>query len=115
MLEMLLDQTLDLFQPVRTVDRYQSQVYIWPVNPAASYRCRLQLMSKTTDDPEKGTPRQWQVYLPASAALATVNDRVRIDGLWYEVVSVYPVHTPRGLHHIEMVIVAYSGTVPNDG
>lgn len=113
MLANLLDQTLELYQPTKTLDRYRAQIYVWPSTPTATYRCRLQLMSKTNDSPEKGTPRQWQVYLPGEAVAATVNDRVRISGNWYEVVSVYPVHTPAGLHHIEMVVVAFSGEVPS--
>lgn len=114
MLPSLLDQTLELWQPVKTADRYHSQVYTWPGALALSTRCRLQLMSKTNDNPLKGTPRQWQVYASRALAVATVNDRVRIAGDWFEVVSVYPVHTPRGIHHVEMVVVAYSGELPNE-
>lgn len=114
MLKRLLDQTLELWQPVRTVDRYGSQKYIWQGSMVLSSRCRLQLLSTTTDNPQKGTPLQWQVYAGPELAVATVNDRVKIDANWFEVVTVYPVHTPRGLHHIQMVVVAYSGEVPNE-
>ena|ERR1700755_2399287 len=114
MLPALLDQTLELWQPVRVTDRYNSQKYTWPGALAVTTRCRMQLMSRTNDDPPRGTPRQWQVYAGAALAVATVNDRILVDGNWFEIVSVYPVHTPRGLHHMEIVVVAYSGELPNE-
>jgi hypothetical protein len=114
MLSDLLDQTMELWQPVKVVDRYGSQKYSWPGSLAVTTRCRLQLMSTTADSPIAGTPRQWQVYVGREAAAATVNDRVRIDSDWFEIVSVYPVHTPAGLHHMQLVVVAYAGEVPNE-
>jgi hypothetical protein len=114
MLQNLLDQTLELWQPGRVVDRYGSLKYVWPGTLAVATRCRLQLMSTTTDSPTAGTPRQWQVYAGREVAVATVNDRVRIDSNWFEIVSVYPVHTPQGLHHTQLVVVAYAGELPNE-
>lgn len=111
MLSQLLDQTLLLYQPVRTVDSYRSQVYSWSVSPVLTAPCRLQLMDSTVDAPRDGTPREWQVYAGPELGVATIHDRVSIGGLLFDVVSVYPVHTPRGLHHIEMVVVAYQGEV----
>lgn len=113
-LRSLLSLPLELWQPVKTTDRYGSQKYIWPGNLAVSTRCRLQLLSTTTDAPAKGTPRQWQVYAGPEVAVATVNDRVKINTDWFEIVSVYPVYTPASLHHMELVVVAYSGEVPNE-
>jgi hypothetical protein len=110
----LLNLTLELYQPVRVTDAYRSQKYVWPTTPTATFPCRLQRMSPTLDSPAKGTLRQWQVYLPADASVASDDDRVTIDGRWFDVVSVYPVHTPRGLHHIEMVVKNYDGEVPNE-
>lgn len=111
MLSQLLDQTLNLYQPVRTTDGYRSQVYTWPSTPTLSTVCRLQLISQTVDAPRDGTPRQWQVYAGPELSVATVHDRVSVDGSLFDVVSVYPVHTPLGIHHIEMVVVAFQGEV----
>lgn len=115
MLSDLLDQTAELFQPVKVTDSFRSQTYQWPATPTLTFKCRLQLMSKTNDAPRIGTPRQWQMYATAvGAAASTVNDRIRIAGQMYDIVSVYPVHTPRGLDHVEIVLVAYAGEVPNE-
>lgn len=108
MLINLLDQTAELFQPVRIQDSYRSQTYQWPSTPALTFPCRLQLKDTDTNAPIKGTPRQWQMYTPASGAVCTVNDRIRISGQMYDIVSVYPVHTPRGLDHMEIVLVNYA-------
>lgn len=108
MLINLLDQTAELFQPVRVEDSYRSQTYQWPAIPILTFPCRLQLHDKRIDAPARGTPRRWQLYAPVSASVCTVNDRIRIDGRMYDIVSVYPVHTPRGLDHIEIVLINYA-------
>lgn len=115
MLNLLLDQRAEIFQPVKTADSFKSQTYVWPELPTLTVPCRLQLVPKLNDSPVEGTPKHWRAYLPPEASILTVNDRVRIGTLWYNTTSVYPVHNPRlpGVYLIQAVFVAYDGDVPH--
>lgn len=114
-LTQLLNQRAELFQPVKTRDRLRTQTYQWPQTPVAAFPARLQLLDTTVDAPREGTPRRWQLYLTADASITTINDRFRIDGRWFDVVTVYPVQSPRlpGTHHIQAVVVEFDGEVPH--
>lgn len=109
----LLDMTADVFKPTRELDQFRSERYVWPVNPVATSPCRLQLNDTATNQPMDGTPREWRLFLPPDVDVVRY-DRVRIDGSYFDVVSVYPVHSPMlpGVHHLEAVIIAYDGEVP---
>lgn len=113
----LLSQQVELFQPIYSQDSYRSQVTSWPASPTAVYIGRRQIMGASTDNDsnpgEQVLRRQRQLYLPAEASIMTQHDRVRIIGIWHNVVSVYAVQHPNGYtHHVEVVIVEYNETVP---
>lgn len=73
--------------------------------------CRLQLSQGVEDVDGRDLPTATgKLFLPPDAVIDT-HKRVRVADLVYEVVSVYPVHEPEGLHHYE-VVVRGSGGVP---
>lgn len=113
----LLAQPVELFQPTYSLDSYRSQVVTFPPTPSHTFIGRKQILGAQVDNDinpgEQVLRRQWQLYLPAEASIMTQHDRVRVDGIWFNVSSVYNVPHPNGyVHHVEVVIVEYNETVP---
>lgn len=83
-------------------------------NPAkATHPCRLQLSQGTEDvDGREVAIATGKLFLPPDAVVDT-HKRAQVDGMTLEVVSVYPVHEPQGLHHYEVQVRTFSGGVPS--
>lgn len=111
----MLGQTAEIFRPTKTADGFGDPRDQWPTTPSQSVKCRLQQVSGTEDtDGRDLAVGQWRVYLPDTAVISE-KDRVRVDGKTFEVVTVYPVHQPSGLHHFRCDLQTFSGEVPADG
>lgn len=116
-LRRLLGQTAEVFQPTASLDGFGDARSQWPANwaetPTATTRCRLQWSSGyERTDARNVSVGQWRLFLPPDVMI-NERDRVRVDGKFFEVASVYPVHQPSGLHHYECDLDTYSGTVPH--
>lgn len=115
-LQRLLGQTAEVFRPTASSDGFGDARSRWPANwetsPAQTVKCRLQWSSgyENTDNRDVAVG-QWTVYLPQSVTISE-RDRVRVDGKMFEVVTVYPVNQPAGLHHYKCGLSTYSGEVP---
>ncbi len=84
----------------------------WP-ETGPEYPCRPQLASGTENTDLKNVALgQWKLFLLPDADV-TEKDRVTCDGKTFEVVSVYPVNRPQGLHHFEVTLETFSGGVPS--
>ena len=111
----LLGQTAAIFRPVKAPDGFGDRRDQWPTSPAQTVKCRLQQVSGTeVTEGRDLAVGQWRVYLPPTAVISE-KDRVRIDGKTFEVVTVYPVHSPAGLHHYRCELETFSGEVPASG
>lgn len=112
----MLGQTAEIFRPTTSSDGFSDARSRWPSNwettPDQTKPCRLQWSSgyERTDN-RKVAVGQWKLFLAADAVIDE-RDRVRVDGKYFEVVTVYPVHEPEGLHHYECDLATYSGEVP---
>lgn len=84
----------------------------WPAT-GPEHPCRLQLASGTENtDLRNVSIGQWKLFLLPDVP-ASEKDRWRMDdGRMFEIVSVYPVHRPSGLHHLELTLETFSGEVP---
>lgn len=109
MFQRMLGQTCQIFKPAKATDGFGDPRDQWPTTAASTVACRLQLASGREDtngkDVALGT---WKLFLPP-AAVINEHDRVRVDGRWFEVESVYPVHAPRVLHHFEVSLTTSNG------
>jgi hypothetical protein len=111
----MLGQTAEIFRPAKVEDGFGDRRDQWPTSPAQTVKCRLQLLTGTeVTDGRDLSVGQWRVYLPPTAAI-TEHDRLRIDGKTFEIVTVYPVHSPTGLHHYRCDLTTFSGEVPASG
>lgn len=112
----LLGQTAELFRPTTETDGFGDQSrLVYPPTPSQTVKSRLQLSSgfELTDAREVAIG-QAKLFLPPDAVVDETT-RVRVDGKTFNVTSVYPVHTPTGLHHFECQVETYSGEVTSRG
>jgi len=112
-LSRLLKQTCRILTPTKTANGFGTATDNW-ANPGTQERpCRLQLVGGAeSDDNRDLSIGQWKLFLPP-AAVVSEHDRVEVEDKVLEVVSVYPVHSPRGLHHYEVALTTFSGGVPS--
>ena len=116
-LQRLLGQTAEIFRPTTSGDGFGDTRSRWPTSwatsPTQTTKCRLQQGSGYENTETRNVAvGQWWIFLPKTAVIGE-KDRVRVDGKIVEVVTVYPVHQPSGLHHYECDLVTYSGEVPS--
>lgn len=111
----LLGQTGQLLKPTAATSGFGTKAgtKTWP-ETGPEYPCRLQLAGGTENTDLKNVAiGQWKLFLPPEVP-ASEKDRWRMsDGRTFEIVSVYPVHRPQGLHHLEVTLETFSGGVPS--
>lgn len=111
----LLGQTGQLLKPVPATSGFGTKAgaKTWP-ETGPQYPCRLQLDGGTESTDLKNVAiERGKLFLPPEVS-ASEKDRWKMsDGRVFEVVSVYPVHSPRGLHHLELRVETFSGGVPS--
>lgn len=110
----LLGQTCQILRAATATNGFgtKNAAKTWPAT-GPEHPCRLQLASGTEDtDLRNVSIGQWKLFLLPDADV-TEKDRVLCDGKTFEVVSVYPVNRPRGLHHFEVTLETFSGGVPS--
>lgn len=116
-LQRLLGQTAEIFRPATSADGFRDARKRWPTNwattPSQTVKCRLQQSSgyENTENRDVAVG-QWRLYLDKDAVISE-RDRVKVDGRFFELVTVYPAHQPSGLHHYECDLTTYSGEVPS--
>lgn len=109
----LLGQTGEILTPTKKANGFGTPVDDWTTPAIQALPCRLQHVSGAeNNDGRDLSIGQWKVFFPPEAVIDE-HRRVRVDGKTFEVVTVYPVHTPRGLHHFEVELTTFSGGVPS--
>lgn len=110
----LLTQTCEILRATLTTSGFgtKSATRTWPTS-GPTHPCRLQLSGGTEDrDLRDVAIREGKVFLPPDADV-TVKDRLIADGSTFEILTVYPVRSPQGLHHFELTVRTFSGGVPS--
>lgn len=111
----LLGQTATILRAAKKPSGFGGSALVddWTTATSTTSLCRLQQSGGTErTDLRDLSVTTWKLFLPAAADI-TEHDRVTVDGKTFEVVSVYPVHTPAGEHHKECVLETFSGGVPS--
>jgi hypothetical protein len=109
----LLGQACTILSPGTATNGFGTTVDSWASPTTQTTKCRLQLVSgvERTDLRDVSIGR-YRLFLPAGVTI-TEHDRVQVDGKTYEVINVYPVQRPQGLHHYQCDVETYSGEVPS--
>lgn len=117
----LFGQTAQVFRPQKNPDGFGDQRDRWSTTPDATYPCRLQEAGKALSGNSEDTVNRdvssgrRKLFLAAGAVLSE-HDRVMVAGESYEVVTVYPVPSPRtASHHVEAILSTASGAVASRG
>lgn len=114
MLQDLLTQTCWILRATTVTSGFGTKAAskTWPTEGTES-PCRLQLSGGTEDNDLRDVAiREGKVFLPPDADV-TVKDRLVVDGSTFEILTVYPAQSPRGLHHYELTVRTFSGGVPS--
>lgn len=109
----MLQQSCQILTPTKVANGFGTPKDSWATPGTQEHPCRLQLVGGSENDDNRDLSlTQWKLFLPPEA-VASPHDRVAVEGMVLEVVSVYPVHAPRGLHHLEVILTTFSGGVPS--
>ena len=113
MLSRMLQQPCRILTPTKVANGFGTPKDSWATPGTQELLCRLQLAAGSENlDGRDLSLTQWKLFLPPDAVISP-HDRVAVDEKVLEVVSVYPVFTPRGLHHFEVMLATFSGGVPS--
>jgi hypothetical protein len=110
----LLGQTCQILRATTTTNGFGTKgaSKAWPAT-GPEHLCRLQLASGTENtDLRNVALGQWKLFLLPDADVSE-KYRVVCEGKTFEVISVYPVNSPQGLHHFEVTLETFSGGVPS--
>jgi hypothetical protein len=118
MLSSLLSQTGAILRPAKRASGFGTAVLVddWtnPTTTPARYRM-WQVGGTERTDLRDIAIGQWRLMLFPDALISEKDRFVSDTGDTFEVITVYPAHTPGGRHHIECDLVTFSGKAPRDG
>lgn len=109
-LQSLMVRTVDIIHAGARTDAYGDSQPNWSTASETTTNGWLAQQTSIEDrDGRNATSSTLVLFLPADSAI-TARDRVRIDGIVYELVSApLSAWTPRGEHHLEVFVQLVTG------